>query len=1028
MPSTPPPKDWLKEGLQQTSRLFEEAYLWLKDHMPPAFFEEVHHEHILLITHSLAGFSLQGYFTQLNVKDTAFVLCLDTPSSDVKVLSHNRMQGIKNYRSYVSNAPASFAGAHLPLRITVIGFVSSEKKEEPIDNILPPDKQKELLHLLTERNHDVDENEFSKLIHELNPRFLRALTGERLLVALDMFFRAKKRDNCQYEVRYNEDWHKKKDTPSMQVVFAWRNVPRSHFLYRMAKMVDRHNLKIQRVNAIYIDPNSRQNILIMSIGLHGKNGKAAWDEADVTDFLQELVTLKYFEGMKDIEKTFVDTKLLGGNLGNLLKSMTYFIHQALVHADPNMYSLQHIEEDICRHPELMQEIIGCFELKFHPSRHDAQKYEAKKNATLSLIDNLDTGNVTNDTRRKNVLKQALYFVDFTLKTNFYRNNKTAHSFRLSPGYLDLVPYERKEKFPELPFAIFFMKGKQYIGFHIRFKDLSRGGLRTVIPEKWEQVTAERNNVFTECYNLAYTQQKKNKDIPEGGAKGVIFVEPSLSIQEEKEIYQKELVEGGASEEASEEITKRFVQEHKLEHMYAAQRSFIESFLTLLNCEADGKLKAKHIIDYWKRPEYVYLGPDENMHNEMIEWIAAYSKYYGYKPAGAFISSKPSLGINHKEFGVTSLGVNVYVEEVLHYIGINPLKDRFTIKMSGGPDGDVAGNEMANLARLYPKTAKLLATIDVSGTIFDPEGLDLREIFKLFTEQKPLRFYPHDKISEGGFLLDTKTKREHSTYKQQTLIIKKEKGTIKQDWLSGSEMNHILSQTVHKTEADIFVPGGGRPRTLNESNVHQYLNDAGRPTSKAIVEGANLYLTAEARRYLENLGVLIIKDSSANKGGVTCSSFEVLSSLCLSEEEFLKEKKVLVEQILEIIKAQARDEARLLLKTHKETGKYLTDISDAISAKINGFMYEFLDFLETKTLPEDPKDPIIQALLNYCPPLIREKYPQRVLTQVPDIHKKAIISCHIASRLVYHRGLSWTPKVIDVLPLICKDPQIIGPTI
>ena len=64
-----------------------------------------------------------------------------------------------------------------------------------------------------------------------------------------------------------------------------------------------------------------------------------------------------------------------------------------------------------------------------------------------------------------------------------------------------------------------------------------------------------------------------------------------------------------------------------------------------------------------------------MHNVMIEWIAAYSKYYNYKPGGAFISSKPGAGINHKEYGVTSLGVNVYMEEVLKFLGIKSRKDR-----------------------------------------------------------------------------------------------------------------------------------------------------------------------------------------------------------------------------------------------------------------------------------------------------------------------------------------------------------------
>jgi Glutamate dehydrogenase/leucine dehydrogenase len=61
--------------------------------------------------------------------------------------------------------------------------------------------------------------------------------------------------------------------------------------------------------------------------------------------------------------------------------------------------------------------------------------------------------------------------------------------------------------------------------------------------------------------------------------------------------------------------------------------------------------------------------------------------------------------------------------------------QFTVKISGGPDGDVAGNQIYNLARFYPKTAKLVAITDVSGTMYDPEGLDLDELTKLIPNRK-----------------------------------------------------------------------------------------------------------------------------------------------------------------------------------------------------------------------------------------------------------------------------------------------------
>lgn len=37
--------------------------------------------------------------------------------------------------------------------------------------------------------------------------------------------------------------------------------------------------------------------------------------------------------------------------------------------------------------------------------------------------------------------------------------------------------------------------------------------------------------------------------------------------------------------------------------------------------------------------------------------------------------------------------------------------------------------------------------------------------------------------------------------------------------------------------------------------------------------------------MEDHGVILFKDSSANKGGVTSSSFEVLAAMCLEEKEF-----------------------------------------------------------------------------------------------------------------------------------------------
>ena len=1011
----------LKKAIDKESELFKQMYSWLETHMPPHFFDEITEEQLLLVAHNLMGFHLQDFYSQIFLKNSAIVLIQDSSDADLKVIKHYNMYGIKNYQTFISDEPPPVPDAENKLRIAVVHFSGIDEPEDRACDVLSKEEKAEIFAKVKERNPDLNEEDLETLLCQVNARFARSVAQDRLVLALDMFFRAKTRDNCQYEVRYNENWKEGNEVPSLQIVFAWRNTPKHRFLYRLIKMIHRHGLTLKRVNTTYINPYTKKSILVMSLGLHGANEEAAWEVADIDDFLKELAMLKYFDCNDRIESVFIDGGFARGNIGHLIRSMESFVHQTLVHADLNLYSISNIEEGLCRHPELTMLICEAFEAKFHPKNHNVEKYEELRDQFFKLVKELDTGNEINDIRRKNVLRCAMRFVEFTLKTNFYRNNKDALCYRLDPEYLDHVPFDRKSRFPELPYAIFFMKGMHFIGFHIRFKDLSRGGLRTVFPKKLEQMVVERNYVFSECYNLAYTQQKKNKDIPEGGSKGVIFLEPSGQLQIEADIYKKELILAGHEKETIHEKIHEFTKAAKLQYLYQSQRAYIHVLLSLINCEADGSLRAKHILDYYKKPEYIYLGPDENMHNLMIDWIAAFSCRCDYKAGSAFISSKPKTGINHKEYGVTSLGVTVYVEEALKYLGIDPAKDPFTVKITGGPDGDVAGNMILNFQKYYPKTAKLTALVDVSGTIYDPEGLDLDELAKLFHEAKPINCYPPKKLHDKGFLLDTQQKREPSAYATQTLCYKKEGKKLNEEWIGGSEMNHLLRYNVHQAQTDIFVPGGGRPRTLNESNFEEFLDESGVPTSKAIVEGANLYLTPSARRALEELGVLIIKDSSANKGGVICSSFEVLAGLVLTEEEVMASKEPYMEQVLDIIRETARDEANLLLQTHAETGAYLTDISDLISEQINAYTYELLDYLEKTHLHAD--DPLVDSLFNYCPALLTSTHQKQILENIPDVHKKAIISCFIASKMVYSRGLSWSPSIVDVLPLIARDPAL-----
>lgn len=1009
----------LQEAARQEGEKFREHYLWLERAMPRVFFEEVSTENLMLITHNLMGLNLQDYFCTINRKNDAIALCLESPDADLRILRPLANFGIKNYQAYVSKEPAPFPGVHSPLRIATIDFTEAGEQDE---KLYPETSKEKLRDLVRKENPSLSDNDFEECLEKLNTRFLLAIPPERLALAIHLFHRAQTRDNCQFEVRYEELW-KDKNTASMHVVLAWRNSPKHNFLYRLARVVYRHGLSVKRVNATYVDIANKQNILVMAFSLHGSNRQAVWEVADIPNLSREIATVKYFDSFDSIDKELVNPKLITGDMGNLLRAMVTFIHQALLYVESNLYTIENIEEALCRHPELTQQLCEAFKYRFDPTVHDMDKFEQLKKIFLNDIAQLDTGQGSNDIRRKNVLLQGINFISHTLKTNFYRLNYTALSFRLDPKYLDDIPFDRAKKFPDLPFAIFFVKGMNFFAFHVRFKDLSRGGLRTIYPEKMEQMVAERNNVFIEAYQLAWTQHKKNKDIPEGGAKGVIFLSPFSVIDFESPILKKELERLKIEPAEVERRVETFRQEQKIEYLYHSQRAFIESLVTIVNCDSEGKIRARFIIDYWGKPEYIYLGPDENMHDTMIEWIANFSKKYSYKPGGAFISSKPSTGVNHKKYGVTSLGVNVYMHRVLEYLGINPEKDPFTIKMTGGPDGDVAGNQLMNLYKLYPETAKVVALTDGTGTIRDEAGLNLTILKDLFEQKKGISYYPPEMLSPDGFLVNRLVNRHPSAYIQETLCCRKMGDQLVEEWLSGSDTNHHLRFNVHQTKADVFIPAGGRPRTLNETNIKDFLDPTGTPTSQAIIEGANLYLNQAARRFLEEKGVLIIKDSSANKGGVICSSFEVLCGLTLNDETYIKNKELLVAEILEKVKLYSNHEAELLLRTHKETGEFLTSISERISDNINQYTYQLLDHLDLLPFPTDPNDPMVKTFLSHNLPLLHQEFTPELLSEIPDHHKKAIVARYIASSMVYKKGLSWSPSIVDILPLILSSLEL-----
>lgn len=303
-----------------------------------------------------------------------------------------------------------------------------------------------------------------------------------------------------------------------------------------------------------------------------------------------------------------------------------------------------------------------------------------------------------------------------------------------------------------------------------------------------------------------------------------------------------------------------------------------------------------------------MGPDEQVIPDDINWVISRAGKRGYGVPAAFMSSKPRAGINHKVYGVTSEGVNVYLDVALRRVlNIDPKQDSFTVKMTGGPDGDVAGNELKILVREYGKNVKVVGIADHSGCAEDPDGLNHDELMRLVKESKSISNFDASKLGPKGVLNDVSTEQ-------------------------GVKMRNSMH---NRLEADAFLPCGGRPNTIDIHNYKNFIKPDGKPSAPLIVEGANLFVTAEARQALfDKAGVLIVKDSSANKGGVITSSYEICAAMLLSEDEFVENKEQIVEEVLAKLRGMAELEAELLFREYELYGGNLPGISQIISNAIN----------------------------------------------------------------------------------------------
>lgn len=555
------------------------------------------------------------------------------------------------------------------------------------------------------------------------------------------------------------------------------------------------------------------------------------------------------------------------------------------------FTADYILEIINEYPELVHSLYLSFANTHYVQTRGEQDDFLPTLSFLRLkVDKVLTDNELTDAINKAVVNEHHHMVmnsfrifnNSVLKTNFYTPTKVALSFRLDPKFLPPSEY------PQPLYGMFLVISSEFRGFHLRFRDIARGGIRIVKSRSQEAYAINARSMFDENYNLANTQQRKNKDIPEGGSKGVILLDF-----------------------------------HHQDKARVAFEKYIDSILDLLLRPISPGIKDP-IVDLHGKEEILFMGPDENT-ADLVDWATEHARFRNAPWWKSFFTGKsPKLGgIPHDRYGMTTLSVREYVLGIYRKLNLDPSKVRKL--QTGGPDGDLGSNE------ILLSNEKYISIVDGAGVLVDPQGINHEELLRLAKARVMINQFDVSKLSPEGYrvLVDENDVRLPN-------------GDLVPNGTTFRNTFHLRHGS--GLQYDTFVPCGGRPESIDLTTANKLIVD-GKSIIPYIVEGANLFITQDAKLKLEKAGCILYKDASANKGGVTSSSLEVLASLTFDDEGFAKHMCVgedgtppqfyndYVKSVQAIIQNNARLEFEAIWREHQKTGTPRSILSDTLSIAI-----------------------------------------------------------------------------------------------
>ncbi len=944
---------------------------WIKSEMSPYFLnlnkQEV--ESLTLLTISLDKLETLQKITLVDRPERLMIAQISTTGSVYRTINALRNKALKYAEITTSFSP--LPNSEQALEVLRCDF----KLPEELDDVrndseqLPESVRDQLKTQIKHDFPDFSEKRVSNVISVFsssNMEYVLTSPVERVARVVRIYVATQLNGGIHFNVEPTEF----KET---RVSFGVTNPPHAGFLQQVLEVFQRLGIGVRRAYHLSVK-NGLTPYFLATFYVKPRNDNELNEASSL--FMQlkrELYSTQITSTTAPSYPKLIQRGVMSGPDSTFIAALISFCHTNLAHNAPEIYDRENIAKAFHNNPNISIQLVELFYARFDPEiKNREAAYVEKLNSVNQAVENFNSGRKTLDNLRRVIFRCAVSFIKHCLKSNFFVIEKHALSFRLDPLYLEELGPEFTDDLPtQRPFRITFFSGRRGSGFHIGFSDIARGGWRTVITQSSDDYTNNASTLFKENYVLAHTQHLKNKDIYEGGSKMVAILN----------------------------IDPRTTSEQRNQYLYKLQQAFANAFLDLFVTDESGKAKDPRVVDYYGQEEPIELGPDENMHNEMIERMAKLAQRRGYLLGKGIMSSK-EIGINHKEYGVTSIGVIRFAEVIMQEIGTDMHSEPFSVKFTGGPNGDVAGNGMRLLLERCPKVAIKLI-VDGTGALFDPDGLD-KDALSNIVLSDDIEGYNPEALHVGGFILyRLKTRKEgiSDVFKKLTMT----NSGLEEEWVSTDNFYQTFNSIVFTVETDLFIPAGGRPETISNSNVDNYFNEDGVPSSKVIVEGANSFITPSARHTLQQRGVVIMRDASANKCGVISSSYEIIANLLLTDKEFLDNKEEYVNDVIDILNEMAEVEARSVIRKYRELdgSETYTEISSLISQEINNHYARMFNYFEAN--PEEIDSPKQQkAMLAHMPKLIRnsKEFSARVQTHLPAKVKYAILASKLASGLVY----------------------------